>query len=358
MRELGPGGARLLRAWSQGVGGAWRAASVAAVLERCLAVQAQDLRAAALGIRARGSGLTEADVYRALGTERTLVRGWFMRGTLYLVPARDAGWLRELLAPRLLRRGERRYRELGLGPAELGRGERVIAEALADGPLTRDELAVRMTGAGLDASGQVPFHLVRRSALLGTVCFGPVREDGSATYVLAQDWLPASAGPSGPDAVKELLHRYLAAHGPATVADFATWSGLGLPAARSAWRELLGAGLIEPCRVGDLDEYALPADAPPGPEPVGDVRLLPAYDNYLVGFTDRRLSVEPEHERRVWPGGGQISPTVVVDGLVRGVWRRDRTRAVALEPFDGGLDGAGPAALDAELRDIARFLAA
>ncbi|MCX4790281.1 winged helix DNA-binding domain-containing protein [Streptomyces sp. NBC_01221] len=338
------------------------------VLERCLAVQAQDMRAAALGLRARGSGLTEADVYLALGPARSVVRGWFMRGTLYLVPARDAGWLRELLAPRLLRRSERRYRELGLGPAELALGERVITEALADGPLTRDELAARMTEAGLHASGQVPFHLVRRSALLGTACFGPVQEDGSATYVLAKDWLPDSAGPSGTDAVRELLRRYLAAHGPATVADFATWPGLGLPAVRSEWKDLLGAGLTEPCRVEGQDEYALPAGAPSGLEPTDDVRLLPAYDNYLVGFADRRLSVEPEHARMVWPGGGRIGPTVVVDGLVRGVWRRDRTRAVVLDLFDGApADAGGKApnvealnaeALDAEIRDISRFLAA
>ncbi|MBP0458793.1 winged helix DNA-binding domain-containing protein [Streptomyces montanisoli] len=378
MRQLGASQARLLRAWSQGVAGDRRATSVPAVLERCLAVQAQDLRAAALGIRARGCGLTEADVHQALGAERTLVRGWFMRGTLYLVPAGDAGRLRELLAPRLLRRSERRYRELRLGPDELALGERVITEALADGPLTRDELAARMTEAGLDASGQVPFHLVRRSALLGTACFGPVREDGSATYVLARDWLPASAGPSGADAVGELLRRYLAAHGPATTADFATWSGLGLPAVRSAWERLLKGGELEPCRVGGVDQYALPADAPRCEEPTGDVRLLPAYDNYLVGYADRRLSVEPEHEHLVRPGGGQISPTVVVDGLVRGVWRRDRARGAVVEPFDGGLPGAGAEArdaealdvealgvealgaeaLDAELSDVCRFLAA
>ncbi|MFF1745712.1 winged helix DNA-binding domain-containing protein [Streptomyces mirabilis] len=384
MRELDPSEGRLLRAWSQGVGGDRRATSVPDVLEGCLAVQAQDLRAAALGLRARGSGLTEADVYLALGAARSVVRGWFMRGTLYLVPARDAGWLRELLAPQLLRRSERRYRELGLGPAELALGERVITDALEDGPLTRDELAARMTEVGLHASGQVPFHLVRRSALLGTACFGPVQEDGSATYVLAKDWLPDAAGPSGADADKELLRRYLTAHGPATVADFATWSGLGLPAVRSAWKELLGAGLTEPCRVDGQEGYVLPAGSPSGLKPTGDVRLLPVYDNYLVGFTDRRLSVEPEHARRVWPGGGQISATVVVDGLVRGVWRRDRARAVALDLFDGAPDDAGAEealdaaasgvkaldakapgvtapdaqALDAEIRDISRFLAA
>ncbi|MCD0452150.1 winged helix DNA-binding domain-containing protein [Actinocorallia sp. API 0066] len=347
MRSLSPSQARLLRAASQGIGDGRRATSAAAVLARCLAVQAQDLRAAALGIRARATGLTEADVHAALGA-RDLVRGWFMRGTLHLVPARDAGWLRELLAPSLLRRSERRYRELGLGPAELARGERVIADALADGPLTRDELAVLLKEAGLDVSGQVPFHLVRRSALLGAVCFGPLREDGAATYVLVADWLPSAAGPSGEDAVRELLHRYLAAHGPATAADFATWSGLGLPATRAAWTHLLTSGSIEPCRVGDQPEHALPAGEPLTLEPTGDVRLLPAYDNYLVAYKNRHLSVPPEHERAVWPGGGQINPTIVVDGLVQGTWRQNHTPT----PFHP----LPQPALTTELTDISHFL--
>lgn len=358
MQELvRPSQATLLRARSQGLGNGSRVTSVPAVLERCLAVQAQDLRAATLGIRARSLGLTETDVYRALGAERSLVRGWFMRGTLYLVAAHEAEWLRELLAPHLLRRSERRYRELGLGPGELALGEQVICDALADGPLTRPELAARMTNAGLDAVGQVPFHLIRRSALLGNTCFGPVRDDGSATYVLADGWLPPSAGPSGAEAVEELLYRYVVAHSPATAGDFAAWSGLGVPAIRSAWRELRDAGRLELCRVDDVADYALPVGGPRRLEPTDDVRLLPGYDNYLVGFADRRLSVLPEHEHRVWPGGGQISPTVVVDGLVHGVWRRDRGRGAVLGPCDDVLASDGVAkALDGEIRDISRFL--
>lgn len=362
MLELSGERARLLRARAQWIGDGWRAASAAAVLDRCFAVQAQHLPAAALGIRARGSGLTWADVRRALGVDRSVVRGWFMRGTLYLVAARDAGWLRELLAPQLLRRSERRYRELGLGPAELRCGERVITGALAaDGPLSREELAQRLTGAGLGAAGQIPFHLIRRSALTGAVCFGPVRNDGEATYVLAEAWLTgtgaaAHAAPSGADAVRELAMRYLTAHAPASLQDFTTWSGLGLRVARAAWRELADAGLTAPYRIAGQDaaDCVQPAGDVPCLEPCGDVRLLPAYDNYLVGYAGRRLSVPAEHERKVWPGGGQISATVVTDGLVCGVWHRDRSRGAAAELFDGAPDGIH-AALDAERRDIGRF---
>lgn len=362
MLELSDGRARLLRARAQGIGDLWRAASAAAVLDHCFVIQAQNLPAAGLGIRARGTGLAEADVHRALGADRSVVRGWFMRGTLYLVAARDAGWLRELLAPQLLRRSERRYRELGLGPAELRRGERVITSALAtDGPLTREELALRLAGTGLDATGQIPFHLIRRCALAGAVCFGPVR-DGEAAFVLTDAWLPdagsaANAAPSGADAMRELAIRYLTAHAPASLRDFTAWSGLSLPAARATWLDLADTGLTAPCRIAGQDgaDCVLPAGDVPRLEPRGDVRLLPAYDNYLLGYADRRLSVPAGHERTVWPGGGQISATVVADGLVRGTWRRDRKRGIAASLFDGAPDDIR-AALDAERRDISRFL--
>ncbi|WP_051950813.1 hypothetical protein [Actinacidiphila yeochonensis] len=131
MRELGAAEVRPLRVWARGVAGDRRARSVTEVMERCPPVRAPDVREAALGLRARGSGLAEADLRLALGAVRRVAG--FARATRYLVPAPDAGRRRELLAPRLLRRGERPYRELGLRPDELALGERVVAEALADG---------------------------------------------------------------------------------------------------------------------------------------------------------------------------------------------------------------------------------
>ncbi|MBO0687757.1 MAG: AlkZ family DNA glycosylase, partial [Candidatus Dormibacteraeota bacterium] len=314
--------------------------------------------AAELGLRARAAGLTRDGVRTALGVDRTLVRGWFMRGTLHLVAAQDARWLQELYGPRLLRLSRRRYRELGLGPDHLRRGEEAITRALAaDGALTRAQLAARLAGAGLNAIGQVPFHLIRCCALSGSVCWGPFREDGEATFVLAERWLPAAgsraARPAGEGAVRELARRYLAAHAPASVLDFATWAGLEIPAARIAWVELAEAGMITVCRV-DGEDCALPAGEVPQLHPRGDVRLLPAYDDYLLGYAGRRLSVPSGRERAVWPGGGQIRACVVADGLVCGVWRRDRRRGLTIELFDdapGGMD----AALEAERVDLLRF---
>ncbi|MDQ1006678.1 hypothetical protein QFZ82_001163 [Streptomyces sp. V4I23] len=334
---------RLLRAHAQAIGGRVRETTVSAALDRVLAVQAQDLAAAGLGLRARVQGLTADDVRHATDTERSAVRGWFMRGTLQLVPAADARWLLGLFGPVYLALAARRLRELGLDEALCERAAKLIVSAVdGEGPLTRAELTERLGTLGVESKGQSAFHLIRRTALSGLICHGPQRA-GEATFVLLDDWLPAS-GPSpltGSAAVTELARRYRAAHGPSDVEDFAHWSGLRTTVCKSAW-----------AAAGE------PAWEDAAHIPRGDVRLLPAYDNYLVGYRRRDLSVPAEHERRVWPGGGVIRATVVVDGWAVGTWSGGRRGAEpVVEPFPGNepLDAAVSAEIARESADIARF---
>ncbi|MFJ5680536.1 winged helix DNA-binding domain-containing protein [Streptomyces sp. NPDC093097] len=329
---------RIRRARAQAIGGSVRCGSVEEVVERVVAVQAQDVAAAAQGLRVRGTGITGADVRRATFEDRTVVRGWFMRGTLQLVPARDVRWLLALLGPVFLKQSERRCRELGLDAQLCARAERLIGDALdAEGPLTREELTARLADIGVPAKGQAAFHLIRRGALAGQLCHGPERV-GRATYVPLDSWLPQD-GPlpwRGDAAVAELARRYQCGYGPATVQDFATWSGLALSKAKDVW------------------PAARDQDTGDGGE-APDVRLLPAYDNYLTAYRGRELSVPAEHERQVWPGGGQIRPTVVVDGWVVGTWSLARGGEVTEQPF-GELSAAVRDGIAAESADIARFL--
>ncbi|WP_055524427.1 winged helix DNA-binding domain-containing protein [Streptomyces graminilatus] len=363
MRVLDHEQARALRSQGQGIGGGVRYGTAAEVVERVLAVQAQDARAAELGIRVRASGLTAADVRRALEEDRSIVRGWFLRGTLHTVPGADLHWLLGLLGPRFLRLSARRYRELGLDEGLCDRAEAVLVKVLGDqGPATRAELTEHLARIGVAPRGQAPFHLIRRAALRGVVCHGPER-DGEATFVLLTDWLPSrTGGPTGEAAETELARRYLRAHAPASPEDFATWSGLPKTAALRAWRALGAAGHLTPCRIVDEDS-ALPtervAEADLAPPAAPDVRLLPAYDNYLLGYRSRALSVPSAHERRVWPGGGQIRPTVVADGLVRGTWAWRRSAAdtdVSLFPPGPDEATALTQGIATETADIARFL--
>ncbi|WP_338931827.1 winged helix DNA-binding domain-containing protein [Streptomyces netropsis] len=335
---------RAQRARAQAIGGGVRCGGVTEVLARVVGVQSQDPSAAALGVRARSAGLTAGDVRRAVGEDRTAVRGWFMRGTLHLVAASDVRWLLELLGPVFLRSGERRLRELGLDPKLCARAERVIGLAIAaDGPLTRAELTERLGGIGIPTQGQAAFHLIRRSALAGQICYGPEGDGPTARarFALLDAWLPAEGRQpwEGEAAAVELARRYRAGYGPSDVQDFVTWSGLPTSAAKRAWAATSD---------GETEDAA----------EEGDVRLLPAYDNYLTAYRSRELSVPAAHERRVWPGGGQIRASIVVDGWAVGTWSRGvkGSAGVMVSPF-GALSAGVEDGVAAEAADIDRFLA-
>lgn len=348
-------------------------AVVRAVRER-VGVQAQEPLAARLALRARIRGLEAAAVEAALVRERLLVRTWALRGTLHLVAAGDLAWLLGLLAPGLIRGGERRRLELGLDAGTSRRGVDALDRMLrAEGPLTRAEIAARLAASGIPTAGQATFHLIALAGLESVLCYGPDR-DREATYVALEDWLEKGPekGPEkepeieiepGPvlppeDAAAELARRYLAGYGPATPEDLATWSGLKVGEARAAWRRLEGR-LLEvtvrgaPAWLLAEDAARLDAVSPAGPI----VRLVPGYDPYLLGYRRRDLAVDPEHARAVHPGGGVLHSTILVDGRAAATWKTARRRGrldVSLQPF-ATLDGLAPQ-LEAEVGDVVRFL--
>ncbi len=252
-----------------------------------------------------------------------------MRGTLHLVAAGDVPMMLAIFGPVHLARGQRRLTQLGLPPDIAERSTTEAASVLAEeGPLTRHELAARLRERGVPvaAEGQAPIHVVRRAAVAGVLCEVGVRGREEL-------YGPLDPGPL-PDrdvALAELARRYAAAHAPASIEDFAAWSGLPAADVRRAW--------VEP-------------EPPAGDPPAGPVRLLPAFDEWLLGWAGRDLAVAPEHDRRVAPGGGIIRPVAIADGRAFATWRLDRrARRVVLDPF-----GRVPAGVEAEVASIGAFL--
>jgi hypothetical protein len=311
---------------------------------RCLlAVQAQDLRAARLALRARGAAASAIEVDAALTGDRSLLAGWLMRGTLHLVAREDYGWLHSLTARLSAATCRRRLGQLGVRFEEVAP---VILRALAEeGPLPRAALAERVSAAGVRAEGQVVPHLLALAAAEGKVVLGPLR-DGVHCFALAPDWLGAPDAPVERDAaLAELALRYLRGHGPATDADLAAWSGLPLRDARAGLAAIAGELVVDGAFV-DL------AGRPEPPRRSG-VRLLPAFDPYLLGWRDRSFAVAAEHARAVHPGGGIVRATAVADGRVVGTWSR-RRGSVVIDAFDE-LPARVAAALEHEAAAIERF---
>ncbi len=328
-RTLPPDLARALLAGAQRLAAQPRS-TVSETVAAVAALQAQDAGAAALGVRARRPGTTMAEVEAARFELRSVVRTWVMRGTLHLIPAEDARWMVSLLGPIGLRKSARRIAELGVGTDEVAAAVRA---ALADGPLTRRELAdaVRRT-VTLPDHPQVPAWLTGVVALRGEIIEGP-----AGRFVLFDDWLGPAPEPSDP--VVELARRHARAHPPSAPEDFAVWSGLPMREARRAYAEL---------ELEEVEVLGRRAWVPPGLEPAPPhVRLLPRFDGWLLGHRDRSLIMRPEHDRAVRPGGGILAATVVVNGLIEGTWKLERGRPV----IDADLDA------EAEIADVVRFRA-
>ena len=329
-----------------------RAAAVAEVVGRLLAVQAQDLRAARLALRARTAALTASDVDAALTDERSVVVAWLMRGTLHLVGRDDYPWLLGLTAPTRIAASRRRLGQEGVKPDDAERAVKIVERALADaGPLTRPELAQRIAAKGIRTEGQATPLLLNLAALRGLAVLGPLRADGAHAFALTRDWLgaPAPRALDGADrdaALAELARRYLAAHGPAAPADLAAWSGLALRDAR-AGLQAIASELTE--RDDDLVDLAA---REPAPDAI-PARLLAAFDPYLLGWKDRGFAVPARYTKRVHPGGGMLRATAMVDGLAVGTWSAPRGH-VRLEPF-GRLPADARAALEADADDVEQF---
>jgi hypothetical protein len=317
-------------------------------------VQAQVLSAASLALRARTEGLTLQKIDGARLHDRSIVLTWAMRGTLHLIAAEDYGWLVPLVTEPSVPNAHRRLRQEGVSGGQPARAVGLIERMLERGePLTRPEITERLRRHRIRAEGQAIAHLVWLAAAEGVICHGPDR-DGERSFVLVRDWLGEPKPIEREAALAELAVRYLTAHGPAELADLSFWSGIRLGDARRAWRSIEDRLVEVHTARGAL--WSLRSQAEKAPR--GVVRLLPSFDEYLLGWKDREPVVPAEHWKKINRGGGWLHPVIVADGRAVGTWSAERTAKalrLALRPFSRLAPAMHrKAAQDAE--DLGRFL--
>jgi hypothetical protein len=331
-----------------------RNAVPADVLAAIGGAQSQDPGPGRQQVRARATGLTAADVEAARVDERSIIRHWVMRTTVHLFPTEDFGWLTSLYAARIVGWAMRRLELLGLDPAKRDRALAAIRRELRRrGSISRAEAMEIATATGIEVTVELRTHLALITVVSGAACIGP--DDGRNNMLVdTREWLGEVAAPEREKALAELARRYFRAFAPATERDFAKWSGLPLRDCR------LGMERIS----GELVEAGSPQQglfAPRGFDPRAPrspvVRLLGAFDTYLMGYESRAHAVDPAGEKLILPGGGVLRPTICVDGRFVGTWSRARRKgslAITLEPF-GELDERWGPMLEREARDLARF---
>ncbi len=303
------------------------------------------MAAAELSIATRVEGVTQDHVRRELWERRSLVKTWTIRGTLHLHPADELPlWTAATLAL-----GPPWYEAYGLDESEGAAVLDAIGDALDGRALLREELAdavARQAGEWTReriASGWG--YIIGSAAAVGKLCHGPPQGQ-KVTFVRTDQWVGwRDLDPD--EALAEACRRFLATYGPAGPRQFAEWLGMKSPDARRLFESL------EPIDV-----------APEAAEAPGPLRLLPEYDCYVMGFREREhLVPEAVRERLTTHPRGRFEgiagvPTLLIDGVVAGLWRRAKRAKrveIAVDPIRGLTPGERRE-LEAEAGRIGTFL--
>jgi len=296
------------------------------------AVQSQDFPAALWALALRLEGATLDALYAAFN-RGDILRTHVLRPTWHFVAPEDIRWMLALTGPRIRRAMAARERELGMDPPFVSRAIDAMARALEGArALARPEVGTALIDAGIDWRNDLGLlaHLASAAELEAVICSGPLA-GAQQTYALLDERAPPTPARDREGAVAELVCRYFTSHGPATLNDFAWWSGLTVGDARQG---LAAFGTrFTSQKVGDLT-YWFDSEVVAGPTESSAMLLLPNYDEFTVAYRSRALFYPREIVYR--PGPRYDAPfgnVIVVGGVVLGIWKRSlRKGQLLVEP--------------------------
>ena len=289
---------------------------VSGAVRRLVGLQAQVTSPPYVGLWTRLQDFRRRDLTQEL-TERKVVRAALMRSTLHLMTAEDYLLLRPALQPALARALRSFFGKRAVD-LDIGRITSSARTYLDEDPRAYGELRAFLANLQPDRAPEALAYTARTYLPMVQVPSGAATWgfSGRPPYATPEAWL--GRPPSGSEDPRELIFRYLAAFGPATVRDVQAWSGLvrlrePIDALRPELRTFRNEG-------GD-ELFDLP-DAPlPDADMTAPVRFLPEYDNVLLAHADRNRIIADEHRPRVFLSAGRVRATFLVDGFVAGTWK-------------------------------------
>jgi hypothetical protein len=324
-----------------------------ATIEHLVGLQAQNPFPPYYGLWSRVAGFRPGDLATSIN-DRQVVRIALMRGTIHLVSAADCLPLRQLIQPVIERtfRTNQSKRLVDVDWDELAARGRELVEAE---PMTFAELGAALAERWPDSP---PADLAQGVRALVPLVQVPPRaiwgRSGLARHTSAEAWLSGGERGSPGCSLADLVTRYLAAFGPATVKDIQAWSGLtGLRAVVDELRPSLATFRDE--SGGEL--FDLPdAPRPPGGTPA-PVKLIAEFDNLVLAHADRSRIISQEHRSRLYSINGIFPGTVLVDGFVGGMWRLTAQRRTATLTIELWTPPADRSAVEAEAGRMLTFAA-
>jgi len=290
----------------------------AQVVSWLCAMQAQDYSAAKWAIGLRAPGIQDADVDQAFN-DGQILRTHVLRPTWHFVAPEDIRWMLALSGPRVHALNMHYYRQAGLDAKILNKSCAMIHRMLeGKKTLTRTEIATHLTRAKIPADGLKLAYLVMQAELAGVICSGP-RRGRQFTYALLDERVPKTKPRTPEESLAELAKRYFASHGPATVRDFAWWSGLTSKTAQQAIASVRPS--LESSTISGLTHWSAEDSRPASKGLVA--MLLPNYDEYLIAYKERAAFVDQARAANVVArSGGALANHLMIDGRLAGGWSR------------------------------------
>jgi len=320
------------------------------------AVQAQDYMAAKWAVAQRARDLTDAAMDQAFADGKIL-RTHILRPTWHFVSPDDIRWMLMLTASHVHATNAYYYRRSGLDKAIFKHCHTAIAKALRGGKqLTRAELGSALQKTGVETGGELRLNLIVMHAELdGLICSG-ARRGKQFTYALLEERVPPADTLEHDEALAELTRRYFTSHGPATLKDFAWWSGLSMAEAGRGL-EMIRSEFGH--RVIDEQDYWYTLSASDKKAAAPTAYLLPNFDEFTVGYTDRSaIHDAPPNIKPDARGNSLLQNIILLDGQVAGTWRRTLRKnevIVVLKPY-AKLKKIGQQAVDHAARRYGGFL--
>lgn len=281
------------------------------------AMQAQDYHMAkwAIGIRMKDATdqMIEESINRA-----EIVRTHVMRPTWHFTLAEDIRWMQQLTAQHVKASMKSNQAKLGVDEKLFKRTNTIIAKLLENNNyLTRAEVVTELKKKKITLDNLQATHVMFDAELNAIVCNGPMRGK-QFTYALMDERIAPTKSLTRDEALSKLATKYFTSHGPATVQDFAWWSGLPAGEAKKAL-EIAKTNLIAE-KIDDKTFWVSRNSNSPIQSPFQV--FLPAYDEFMISYTDRSASIHSKFSELAMVGNGIFRPIIVADGQIIGIWLR------------------------------------
>lgn len=282
------------------------------------AMQAQDYKMAKWAIGIRTPGATEKSIETEID-KGDIIRTHVLRPTWHFVSADDIWWMLDLTGKRIKTTQKSREKQLELNEKTFAKSNAIFEKVLSgNNHLTRAQLLNELTKARIATDNNRSSHILFNAELEGIICSGKTKEK-QTTYALLSERVLQIKKLNKDEALHKLAKTYFESHCPATLPDFAWWSGLSAIDARHA------VEMIKPHFVAEeinSQIYWFPNSFSIPKSFKESAYLLPAFDEFLISYKDRTAAIVAEHHQKAFSNNGIFWPTIVINGQVRGIWKR------------------------------------